>query len=71
MTEDGSDADTEKRRDEVLRRMLNTPPKQQPIPKPGPRPGEAGSFLILFWPALPPRLLAAICRLATPLRYQV
>jgi len=29
----------EKRRDEVVRRMLNTPPRPLPKPKPGRRPG--------------------------------
>ena len=31
--------ETEKLRDEVVRRMLNTPPTPQPKPKPGRRPG--------------------------------
>lgn len=34
-----SEEEVEKRRDEVLRRMLNTPPKKHPKPKPGRRPG--------------------------------
>ena len=31
--------ETERLRDEVIRRMLNTPPKPHPKPKPGRRPG--------------------------------
>jgi len=33
------DKETERLRDEVVRRMLNTPPKPHPKPKPGRRPG--------------------------------
>jgi hypothetical protein len=38
-TEKQGDQETERRRDEVIRRMLNTPPKPHPKPKPGRRPG--------------------------------
>lgn len=31
--------EVERQRDEVIRRMLNTPPKPHPKPKPGRRPG--------------------------------
>jgi hypothetical protein len=34
-----SEEDTKRLRDEVVRRMLNTPPKPHPKPKPGRRPG--------------------------------
>jgi hypothetical protein len=38
--EDGRDPkETERLRDEVVRRMLNTPPKPHPKPKPGRRRG--------------------------------
>lgn len=36
---DLTEEEIEKRRDEVLQRMLNTPPKKHPKPKPGRRPG--------------------------------
>lgn len=35
----GDGEEVERRRDEVIRRMLNTPPKPHPKPKPGRRPG--------------------------------
>jgi hypothetical protein len=31
--------DIEKRRDTVIKRMLNTPPKEHPKPEPGRKPG--------------------------------
>ena len=34
-----TERDAERLRDEVVRRMLNTPPKPHPKPKPGRRPG--------------------------------
>jgi hypothetical protein len=38
-SDERDDKETEALRDEVVRRMLNTPPKPHPKPKPGRRPG--------------------------------
>jgi hypothetical protein len=38
-SDETAEEEVERRRDEVIKRMLNTPPKAHPKPKPGRRPG--------------------------------
>jgi hypothetical protein len=38
-SDERDEKEAEKLRDEVIKRMLNTPPKHHPKPKPGRRPG--------------------------------